>query len=632
MPAARPTEVGSLELAALRTAYESGAYTPADVVAAVYDRIEARGEDAVWISLVPREEALAVARALPATPASADAVATLPLFGVPFAVKDNIDVAGMLTTAACPEFAYEAGSSATLVTRLLAAGAILIGKTNLDQFATGLSGARSPYGIPANPFNDSYISGGSSSGSAVAVAAGLVSFAIGTDTAGSGRVPAALNSLVGMKPSRGLVSTAGLVPACRSLDCASVFALSVECGTRVLAAMAGPDLADPWSRALPVPPAVPASRSLSTARVAVPSREVWAAADAVGYVDVWDGFIARLVAAGAEVIEVDLDPFFEAGAMLYGGPWIAERLAAVEDFMGEHAAAVHPVVATLLDGGRKVSGTEAFRGLSRLMELRVRATQVLEGFDALVTPTAPTTFTIDAMLADPIARNAALGTFTTFTNLLDLAAVAVPAGFTETGLPFGVTVHGANGTDQALAAIASAMEGLVDVPLGATGLTRTPLSSTALSSTVPATALSPAHGGDGTLELAVVGAHLRGQPLHSSLLAWGAAFVRDAATVPEYALFALPGTTPPKPGLVRVGDGGSSIAVEVYAVPVASVGSLLATIENPLGLGQVLLGDGSQPHGFLCEALATASASDISSHGGWRAYLAATMGDVTTGD
>jgi allophanate hydrolase len=366
-------------------------------------------------------------------------------------VKDNVDVAGMPTTAACPGYAYLPGRSAPLVSRLQAAGALVIGKTNLDQFATGLSGTRSPYGACESPLVPGLISGGSSSGSAVAVAAGLVPFAIGTDTAGSGRVPAALTGTVGLKPSRGLASTLGVVPACASLDCPSIFAGSVPDALAVLAVIAGPEPADPWSRDLPVPAAVPPpARPL---RIGVPQTPEFCGDTAAAAA--FQAALGRVAALGHTLTEMDLGPFLAAGRLLYEGPWIAERQAAVGDFAGAHPDQVHPVTLQVLRSGQGLTAVDAFRGLYRLRELRAQTRGAWAAMDVLAVPTVPTTFTIAEMEADPIARNAVLGHYTTFANLMDLAAVAVPAGFTAAGRPHGLTLLAPAGGDALLAGLAA---------------------------------------------------------------------------------------------------------------------------------------------------------------------------------
>lgn len=586
------TELGNrlgLAPAELRAAYVSGTLTPAQVIDEVYRRIAERRDDATWISVVPLRVARARAEALDPADLSA-----LPLFGVPFSVKDNLDVAGMETTAACPGFAFRAERTARAVHLLEQAGAILVGKTNLDQFATGLSGARSPYGTVASVGDPTLISGGSSSGAAVSVAAGLVGFAIGTDTAGSGRVPAALNGIVGVKPSIGLVSTAGVLPACASLDCVSVFAPTVGDGTLVLRVIAGFDPADPVSRPLPLPPARPSPVRPTGLRLGIPDRiEAWGSR---GEPEAWAGMLDLLAAAGVELVPFDPAPFLEAGRLLYGGPWVAERMAGVGEFVRGRPDAVHPVTLEVLGAATAVTGEDAFLGAGRLRELRRAAEQVLETVDAVLTPTVTTTFTITEMLASPIERNTPLGAWTTFTNLLDLAAVAVPAGGSE--VPFGVTVQADHGRDAQVLAIASAIERL-------------------RSGSAPEPEGSPE---DGSMSLAVAGAHLHGMPLHAELLACGAVLEARTRTAPTYRLHALAGEPPSRPALHRVSTGGTAIEVEVYRVPRERFGDFLSTITAPLGIGTVSLENGSEVLGFICEPGALAGATDISGFGGWRAY------------
>lgn len=599
--------LGSLDVDGLARRYADGSLHPVDVVDAVFERIARYDGTGVWISLVDRAVARRAAAELGPRPDGR------PLWGVPFAVKDNLDVAGMPTTAACPAFARTPATTAVAVQRLLEAGAVLIGKTNLDQFATGLNGTRSPYGVPSTPFDPRMISGGSSSGSGVAVSAGLVSFALGTDTAGSGRVPAAFTNTVGVKPSRGLVSSVGMLPACRSLDCVSVVALTVDDGTRVLHAMAGHDPTDAWSRSLPATADRALPAELTALRVGVP------AADDLGlsedYRPEWERLLADLEAAGATLVPVDLTPFLRTGEMLYGGPWLAERFGALEPFLAAHPEDVHPAVRDAIAGGADFTGVEVFRGRQTLRLLRRQSEAAFADVAALLMPTAPFTTTIEAVLGDPLATNAALGRFTTFANLLDLAGVALPVGLTAAGLPFGVTVLGRAGTDAALASIAAAVEQVHAVPLGATGHPRPAASG---SAAMPESADA---AGD-SLSIAVVGAHLEGMPLHPRLLELGGALVARTTTAREYRLFALEGTVPPKPGLVRVGDGGGAVEVEVYRLPVASVAPFLADVGAPLAIGTVRLADDSEVHGFVCESVGTVGAEDITRFGGWRGYVA----------
>jgi len=440
-----------------------------DVVDGVLARIGRRGEDHVWISLVPAEELHRRAEELIALRRDHDG--DLPLFGVPFAVKDNIDVQGLPTTAGCPAWARRSTTTAAAVQRLLDAGAVLVGKTNLDQFATGLSGMRSPYGACESVFGNRLISGGSSSGSAVAVAAGLVTFALGTDTAGSGRVPAAMNGIVGLKPTRGVVSTRGVVPACRSLDCVSVLARDVADAAAVLAVAAGYDAADPWSRRAPaVPPRVPA---ISAVRLGVPGGGL----DFFGDEPMrrrFDSGRDRAVAATAGAVEVDLRPLLEAGDLLYRGPWLAERLAYLDEFLRAHPDEVLPVTRQVLERGRSFDAIAVFRASHRLQELRRWTEQLWDRIDVLVLPTVGTTFTIEEMVQQPLERNTLLGRYTQFVNLLDLAAVTIPAGFTEDGRPASLTLVGPAFSEPLLTALATKLTTLpaTEPPFAAVPVTR----------------------------------------------------------------------------------------------------------------------------------------------------------------
>jgi allophanate hydrolase len=587
----------------LHAAYAAG-LTPEAVVDDVYRRIREAADPGIFLALVPEEEARAAARALPPF----DPVA-MPLWGIPFAVKDNIDVAGLPTTAACPAYAYRPDRTATSVARLLAAGAILIGKTNLDQFATGLVGVRTPYPVPRNAFDPSLAPGGSSSGSAVAVARGLVSFALGTDTAGSGRVPAALNNIVGLKPSVGAVSAAGVVPACRTLDCVSVFAVTVQDAFAVFSAMAGPDPADPLSRRIPAgrlgeaPPRLRLGVPSAAGLVFDGDRQAAAA---------WEAATADLASLGAERVEVDLAPFFEVARLLYEGAYVAERDAAVGDFVSAHPGEVVPVTRGIIEGARRFSATDAFRARYRLAELAAATAPVWSRIDALVVPSLPRPVTLAELAADPLKPNALLGTYTNFVNLLDLCALAVPARFRPDGLPAGITLIAPRGHDALLATIGQRLHGLAQVPLGATG------------ERLVAPAPAPAMAGADEIEIAVVGAHLSGMPLNRELTDIGGRFLRAVPTEPSYRLFALSGGPPRKPGLLRVAPGeGSAIATEVWALAPDAFGRFVAAIPPPLGIGTLRLADGTQPKGFLAELEALRDAEDVSSFGGWRAYIAA---------
>ena len=585
-----------LDLTALQAAYDGGE-TPLSVLGRVYTRIEEIGLNPVWISLVPREAVLARAAEV-----GQEDRAKLPLYGVPFAVKDNMDAAGMETTAGCPAFAYTAKETAAVVRRLEDAGAILVGKTNMDQFATGLVGTRSPYGACASVFSAESISGGSSSGSAVAVASGLVSFALGTDTAGSGRVPAAFNNLIGLKPTRGFLSTDGIVPACRSLDCVSVFALTASDAAQVFQAariFAAEDAPAPWLG--------------GPFRFGVPRRDQWEFFGDDEAQRLYEASIGALKSLGGTATEFDFQPFRAAAALLYAGPWVAERLAAIYDFFTAHAGDMNPVVRGIIGGAAKFTAVDTYQAQYQLEAFKHQADVVWESIDALLLPTTGTTYTLAEVEADPIRLNTNLGGYTNFVNLLDMAAVALPAGFRANGLPFGVSLIGPAGTDTALLAVADSLHRSSGQTLG--GL------PALLEETTP---LSMSKTPPGCVLVAVVGAHLTGQPLNKQLTERGARWVKTTQTASGYKLYALANTVPPKPGLVRVpGAGGPGIEVEVWAVPMHCFGSFVAAIPAPLGIGSMELADGSSVSGFVCEPFAIEAATEITHYGGWRAYLKA---------
>jgi allophanate hydrolase len=590
-------------LSDLLEAHRSGARSLGDTVAEVYRRIAARDDPAIFITLRPQAEVQAEAEALAACGATG-----LPLYGIPIAVKDNIDVAGLPTTAACPAFAYMPERDATAVARLKAAGALVIGKTNLDQFATGLVGVRSPYGIPKNPFKADLVPGGSSSGSAVAVSSGIVPVALGTDTAGSGRVPAMLNNIVGVKPSLGLVPNTGLVPACRSLDCISVFALTVDDAMAVLQVMAGDD-ADAYSRPLPLaplaaPPAVPVLGVLSPDQ-----REFFGDPDAA---DAYEAALARWRTIGAKLVEIDFAPFAETARLLYEGPWVAERWIVAGDLIANDPEAVHPVTRAITEPGGAASAADAFKAMYRLKALRKKVEPTLAAIDALVLPTAPTAYTVDAVLAEPILLNSRNGTYTNFVNLMDLCGTAVPTTVAASGVPYGITLLAPAGSDGEVASLAHAFMAAGDLTLGATG------------APLVAAPLAAAPIGPDRLEVCVFGAHLSGMALNGDLKAMGGRFVADAETAPAYRMKLLPGAQP-RPGVVRVGAGGAALKGEIWSLPMAGVGRLLATIPAPLGLGQVELADGRRIAGFMAEAVEVADAPDITQFGGFRDFVASRM-------
>jgi len=535
----------------------------------------------------------------------AERLEKFPLYGVPFAVKDNIDVAGMTTTAACKEFGYVAKEDAVAVARLKAAGAVVVGKTNLDQFATGLVGTRSPYGAVPNSFDREHVSGGSSSGSAVVVARGLVPFSLGTDTAGSGRVPAGFNNIVGLKPTRGAISTLGVVPACRSLDCVSVFATTVGDAEQVYRIAMGEDRRDAYSRAMPA--AEDAVRFGKAPVFAIPAEPMWFGDEAGERA--FAATLKRLESMGVVLKPVDFTPMHEMAALLYDGPWVAERLAAIGEFLTASPEAVNPVVRTIVEKGAGFSAADAYRAEYRRMELARAIQSVLAGCDALLVPTAPTFPTFDDVNADPVETNSRLGTYTNFVNLADCCALALPAGFRADGLPFGITLVARSWRDAALADFGTRWTRALDLPLGATG--RSMPEPEQAASVPPAT---------GMVRLAVVGAHLTGMPLNSQLTERHARFVETTHTSDAYRFYALPGTVPPKPGLIRT-SGGGPIEVELWDVPVEHFGSFVALIPAPLGIGTLELADGRLVKGFICEGHAREGALDITRLGGWRAYL-----------
>ena len=530
----------------------------------------------------------------------------LPLFGVPFAIKDNIDVGGWPTSAACPAFTYQAAADATVVAHLRAAGAIALGKTNLDQFATGLVGTRSPYGAVVNSFDSRYVSGGSSSGSASVVARGLVPFALGTDTAGSGRVPAGFNNIVGLKPTKGRLSNRGVVPACRLNDTVSVFALTVADAAQVAELASGFDEADPYSR--PDPHTAPADIPAAP-RFAVPAQ-----LEFFGDVQAERAFhraLAQLQAGGATLEPLDFAPFRTLAEQLYYGPWVAERTVAIEQVLEASPQAIDPVVRGIVGNGLGYSACDAYKAEYLRAELARQIAQRLAPFDALVVPTAPTIRTLAEMAQEPVLFNSQFGTYTNFTNLADLSALALPGPLREDGLPAGITLIAPAWHDRALAAFGLRWQRQSALPLGATGRALPPQ---------PAPAPSSGH-----VRLAVVGAHLSGMPLNVQLTQRDAVRVEQTVTAPCYRLYALADTEPPKPGLARVAQG-AAIRLELWDIPLARFGEFVAEIPAPLGIGTLLLADGRRVKGFICEAWALEGATDITEFGGWRDYLAGVKG------
>ena len=589
----------SLDINALREAYQQGRFSPTDIIDEVQRRIDDMPEHNAWIRRLSRAEIEPYLERL-----EGKSPESMSLYGIPFAIKDNIDLAGVPTTAACPEYAYEPGASAFVVQCLLDAGAIPVGKTNLDQFATGLVGTRSPYGPGMNSFDPAYVSGGSSSGSAIAVAMGQVSFALGTDTAGSGRVTAAFNNLIGMKPTRGLFSNSGVVPACRSLDCVSILSYTAADAEAVFDICNSFDADDAFARPKAATEPVFDHRQF---RFGVPPSEQLEFFGNAEARRLFDASVAKLKELGGEAVEVDLGPFLEAARLLYEGPWVTERYLAIESFITTQPEALHPVTRKIIGAGDQPSAMDAFRSGYRLQALRRESELAWQDVDVIVTPTAGTIYTIDEVEQDPVQLNSNLGYYTNFMNLLDLSACAVPAGMMNNGLPFGITLFGPAGLDRSLLRLADPLQRALSPKQGAMDL--------ALPETTPSEGWS-----SDWMTIVVVGAHMQGLPLNHQLTERGGRFLERTQTSPDYRLYALPGGPPYRPGLVKV-ENGVPLEVELWALPMIDYGSFVAGIPEPLGIGTVTLADGRTIQGFLCEQIATLDATDISEFGGWRAYV-----------
>ena len=606
-----------LSLQTLRTRYLDGSLTPLALVEQLH--VHMLAEDAeldrhIWIRRLSLAEMSAYANALVGRDP-----ATLPLYGIPFAIKDNIDLAGIATTAGCPDYAFTPDKSATVVQRLIDAGAIPVGKANLDQFATGLVGTRSPYGACRNAINPDYVSGGSSSGSAVSVALGLASFSLGTDTAGSGRIPAAFNNLIGLKPSCGRLPSTGVVPACRTLDTISVFAVTAADAASVLAVAEGADPADAFSRVMP-----PAGYNFGakTFRFGVPrEQDLQFHGNTEGPAQ-FSSAVAQLVALGGTPVDVDLSPFLAVATLLYEGPWVAERYAAIRPFIESKPEALHPVTRAITEKGISISAPDTFAALYKLKALEQQTRTVWNDIDCLVLPTASRPYTIAAVEADPVRLNSNLGYYTNFVNLLDFSAVAVPTGFMSSGMPCGVTLVARSGQDFSLLTLAARLHPTAVATVGATP------HAPHLTAALPDAALFPS----GQVQVAVCGAHLSGLPLNGQLTQRGARLVRAVRSSADYKLFALPGGPPFRPGMVRLpaGEpGGSPIDMEIWELPEREFGSFVAGIPSPLCIGTVALEDGNTVQGFVCEAWAAAGAQDITHHGGWRAFMRAKLAGST---
>lgn len=592
----------------LLQAYRSQQLTPQQVIEDIWQRNAQYAQHNLWIHLLSKEELQPYLDNLEKF--SPD---DLPLYGIPFAIKDNIDLENIPTTAACEAFRYVPSQSAFVVQQLIHAGAIPIGKTNLDQFATGLVGTRSPWGACGNAFDARYISGGSSSGSAVATALGLVSFALGTDTAGSGRVPAAFNNIIGVKPSKGLVSLRGVVPACRSLDCVSLFALTTDDANQVLEVMTVFDQQDDYAcKNIFANNSRHYSHAPASFTFAIPQA---GQLEFFGNDNAWRLFkqsVGKLESLGGKKIEIDFSPFLQAARLLYEGPWVAERYVAIEKILTEKPEALLPVIHTIVGDGKHKTAVDAFKAQYQLQHCYQQAKQILAQVDFLVTPTTGTIYTIEDVSRDPITLNSQLGYYTNFMNLLDCAAVAVPAGMLDNHLPWGISFVADKYADRKLLSFANRWQQALQLPLGAT------------SQALPASRLqnTPVITHSLTIPVVVCGAHLDGLPLHWQLRERGASFGEKTSTANAYRLYALAGGPPFRPGLVRDLENGSAIEVEVWRVPTAEFGSFVAGIPAPLGIGKVELADGRWLPGFICEPCGIAGAEEISAFGGWRTYIA----------
>ncbi len=596
--------IKNLTIRQLHAHYRNGDITPQKLCHTLLQQARELADYNTWIYLLSEDELQPYLDRLQASDPE-----QLPLYGIPFAIKDNIDLAGVPTTAACREYEYIPEQSAFVVERLIEAGAIPLGKTNLDQFATGLVGTRSPYGETHNPFNKDYISGGSSSGSAVAVAQGQVSFALGTDTAGSGRVPAAFTNIIGMKPSRGLLSNTGVVPACRTLDCVAIFATTTEDLQTLFTHSAQFDPQDAYARRNPAPNAqariAPAPARFS---FAVPQAQQLKFFGNEQNRQLFEQALAQLQQLGGQMQEIDFTPFMDAARLLYEGPWVTERYLATQPLIDDNPQAMLDVTRSIIIQGKDKTACDAFSSQYKLQACKQITDDLLAPFDFLLTPTTGTIYTIDEVNNDPVQLNSNLGYYTNYMNLLDYASIAVPAGFSANGLPFGVTLIADAFTDHKLLSFAQSLQQSLQLKLGSTDWT------------LPA--VENATGIDETYtHIVVCGAHMQGLPLNHQLTERSAALVEQCQSAAHYKLVALPGGPPKRPGMLRVSNGGSAIDVEVWRIPIDQLGSFLQGIPQPLGLGKVELYDGRWEIGFICEGAAEQGAQDISHLGGWRAYL-----------
>ena len=588
--------------------YHSGDLTPQDHINTVIELVRYNFhelKDPAWISIATDENIALQLKNLDSL-VKEKTLANLPLYGIPFAIKDNIDALGWETTVACPDFLFKPIKNATVVQKLISAGAILIGKTNLDQFATGLVGTRSPYGIVPNTFNPTYVSGGSSSGSASVVARGLVCFSLGTDTAGSGRIPAAFNNLVGTKPTPGLLSTEGVFPACKSIDCVSIMTLTAA-DAEIVLNVAKSTETDQAIEAQFHPNSKPISTFAKPIRIGMPINCRFL--DNGQYQEAFTAAINIAKDLNVEFVPIDIEPFVKAGKLLYDGPWVSERFAVTEHFLKSNPNSFDPTVKKIILNGELYSAAQGFKAIYQLKEFEIEAKKAWAKCDVVLVPSAPNHPTIEDLKNYPIEKNSDLGMYTNFVNLMRLCAVAVPSGFTKSGLPFGITLIAQEGSDNALLQLAAEWQIIFDLTLG-----NSDIKGTSEELIIPTSKKD-------VVQIAVVGAHLEGMSLHWQLTERNARLIKACKSSNSYRLFSLPNTTPPKPGLVKYPSNGLSIDLEVYEIPSTEVGSFLNLIPAPLGLGNIELEDGTWVKGFICEPYAIEGARDISHLGGWRPFM-----------
>ena len=597
-------QITNLTIKQLHQHYNNADFTPSDLIEYLLNQAERKKSDNSWIKLFTIDQIRPYVAALDNKSSN-----ELPLYGIPFAIKDNIDLAGIPTTAACEAFRYEPDESAHVVQRLIEAGAIPLGKTNLDQFATGLVGVRSPFGATHNAFNPDYISGGSSSGSAVTVAQGLVSFALGTDTAGSGRVPAAFNNILGMKPTRGLLSCTGVVPACKSLDCVAIFATTTDDLHQLFNICADFDPADAYARKnITINSSTQLPPIKSKFIFAIPQSDQLKFFGNQDYQTLFSETISKLEALGGIKKEIDFTPFNDAALLLYQGPWVSERYIACQPLIDEQPQALLDVTRSIISQGKEKTAVDAFKSQYKLNACKQLTDPLLNACDFLLTPTAGTIYTIDEVNANPVEFNSNIGYYTNYMNLLDYASIAVPAGFTQDGLPFGVTMVANAYSDQRLLSYAQLLQQDNGYKLGATDW-NLPVCNT------------PQIDNTSYTNIVVCGAHMQGLPLNHQLTERGGVLVKTCKSAQQYKLVALPGKLPLRPGMIRVKQNGAAIDIEVWRLPTNTLGSFLQGIPHPLGLGQVTLDDGSLECGFICESYIEEQSTDISNYGGWRQYL-----------